>query len=213
MTDMPDDTERPQFGRMLLSVLTGAGSIFMIGLSAGFTMASLDNHGGIDAWRGLGIAALLGLAALCGWGAFALWPVRRSEPLSRRTRKAQRWFNWSVALGAVLGLVLGLSFFDADDPFVLFGDDPLPFWPTAITVAVYLLFVPIMTWRWWINIDEHEADAYRFGALSAATLYLFVTPSWWLSWRGGFLPDPPHMLIFVAVTCVWLIGWAWRRYR
>lgn len=213
MTDMHDDADRSRAGRILFAAVAGLGTIFVLGVAAGFAKSTFEQHESADAFHLAMIGALLAAAALCGWGAFALWPRHRSEPLSPRTRKARRWFNWSVVIGGALGLGLGMGLIASGSPFALLGDDPLPALPIALSLAVYLVVVPLISWRWWINIDEHEADAYRFGALAAGTLYLFVTPSWWLAWRGGFLPEPKHMLIFCAVTLAWCAGWAWRRFR
>ena len=62
-------------------------------------------------------------------------------------------------------------------------------------------------------VDEHEERSYQFGGLAALYLYGFATPAWWLAARGGLVPAPDAMVIFLGVMFVWCVGWFWRRYR
>lgn len=198
--------------RKLFAIAAGIATLAVLGYAAGYTAATAENCEFALSDAAM-IALLVALTGLCAWIAVKLWPASGTERLGPRTRRAQSWFYWSVAFGGVLGAALSIVMIDVDDPFVLLGDGPLPALPIAIAIIAYLTIVPIISWRWWQNIDEHEADAYRFGALLAATLYLFVTPSWWFAWRAGLVSEPQHMLIFLGITLAWCAGWAWRRYR
>ena len=50
-----------------------------------------------------------------------------------------------------------------------------------------------------------------FGALLGLYCYAILVPAWWLGWRAGLLPEPQHMLIYLAVLTIWSAGWLWRR--
>ena len=72
--------------------------------------------------------------------------------------------------------------------------------------------VPPITWAWHRSIDEHESEAYRDGTLAGIYVFSAVAPGWWLAWRGGMLPEPDVMIVFLIVYVVWGLVWIIRRY-
>jgi hypothetical protein len=74
--------------------------------------------------------------------------------------------------------------------------------------------MPLMSWYWHARvIDELEADAYRSGAMLAMYAFWIVAPVWWLLWRGGMLPAPDGVALYLMTTFVALIIWFWKKYR
>jgi hypothetical protein len=206
-----DGTAGSPLKRALIGIVAAVVATFTLGVGVGIAARGLE-----DGFRPLTVALLL--AAMLVTGALAYVILRQfragaTQPMGERPRRASRLVWVSVLIGAGLGVLLAASSIQLDRPFALYSNDPLPALPVAIATAVWLLVVPVITWRWSRTVDEHEMRAYTFGAIVAMYLYVFVTPAWWLGWRGGFLPEPEHMLTFCAVMFAWLLGWFWRRYR
>lgn len=197
---------------VLLSALLGLVLLVSIGAIAGAGFAVLD---GSDKPA---VAAILGAVALAAglislWGLLRLKPWAGSgEPVSPGTRKANNLLLLSGALGGVLGAVLSISVISSDDPFALFSNGPMSRGVVIPALAVWLLIVPAISVQWHRSVDEHEAQSYQFGGLAALYLYAFLAPAWWLAARGGLVPAPDTMAIYLAVMMVWCIGWFWRRY-
>jgi hypothetical protein len=192
---------------LLFVAVVAAGVI----AGAGFAMleSGAISPGGAAA---LGGAAIIALAAL--WGLIRLKPwAGTGEPVSPGTRKANNLVLASAALGGVLGAAMSIGTIGSDEPFALLSNSPMPPAVVIPAIAVWLLVVPLISWRWHLTVDEHELRSYQFGGLAALYLYAFVAPAWWLAWRGGLAPEPAGVAIYLAVMAVWGIGWFWRRYR
>ena len=197
--------------KFVKSSLAGIGLLFFGGVSVGVGAAVAQKGEAKPLALGIALAALV-LAALCGWMIYRLKPFSAGDgPISPRVLKARRTIGLSAVVGAVLGMSLSLATLSAEDPWGMFGNAPVPPLVAALAIAVWLGVVPWLSWSWWRNIDEHEAAAYRFGALAAMYVYTFLMPTWWMGWRGGFLPEPQSMLIFAVVIAVWGAGWVSRR--
>ncbi len=216
MAKTEDYTDRREGGggiaKLIKCALAGTGLLFFTGVGLGVTMVVVERGEAKPLALAIGAAALV-LAALCGWALYRLKPFAMNEdgPVSPRVLNARRTLGLSAVVGAVLGVVLSIATLSSDDPWGLFGDAPLPPWVAALAIAVWIGVVPLLSWRWWRNIDEHEAAAYRFGAVAGMYGYAFIMPTWWMGWRGGFLPEPQAMLIFVVVIVVWGAAWLSRR--
>lgn len=188
------------------------GTIFAGGVALGVTIVAVTD--GVTAPILATVAVAVAVFASCLWGLFRLkpWPAD-DEPLAPSQRRARAMLVLSGGVGGILGIVLSLGMLGDGAVGLVFSNAPLAPVAAAIVLAAWLLLTPVLTWVWWRNIDEHEARAYTYGAVAALHIYYFVTPAWWIAWRGGFLPEPQHMLVFVLASIAWLGGWAWRRYR
>lgn len=201
-----------RFGKMLGGLALVLGTIFAGGVALGIAIVAVTE--GITAPILAIVAVALAVFAGCLWGLFRLkpWPAD-DEPLAPSQRRARAMLVLSGGIGGLLGIILSLGMLGDEDLGLVFSNAPLAPVAAAVVLAVWLLLTPVLTWVWWRNIDEHEAQAYTYGAVAALHIYYFVTPGWWIGWRGGFLPEPQHMLVFVLASIAWLGGWAWHRYR
>lgn len=214
-TEGPTEREdRPGFAVRDIALVAVAAPVmlFSIGVVAGAIAGAVEKGGDHSPWLAPVILAALVLAGGALWLLIRTVPrlLKTDYPLSPRTGKARSMLYLSMAIGAVLGAVIS---------FGSLGDDPRTLWSGPIApgialfaIAVWIIAVPLMSWRWWRNIDEHEALAYKDGALAGIYAYSFVAPSWWMGWRGGFLPEPQEMITFLVVIAVWGLVWAFRRY-
>lgn len=194
--------------RALLALGGGIVLLFIAGMIAGYASVVIEQ--GDAGPRDIAIlGAMLLAGALVGYGMWRRWPRGLDEPLSPRVRSARRAIYAAIALGLPLGLILGVSDEGSD---VLLSSAPISPELAAAAIGLWLIGGPLLTWIWWRNIDEHEAGAYREGALVAAHAYIFVTPVWWMASRAGWLPPLDPMLTMLALVFLWCAVWFARRY-
>src|SRR5690606_7876456 len=122
------------------------------------------------------VAVLVGASVL----AFRAIMTLRPGPASPRTIKARKMLYLSMALGGIIGVVLQLG--DTSSDALIEG--PLPPAIAVFAIAALLIVLPWVSWNWWRNIDEHEAQSYKDGALVGIYTYSAITPVWWFGWRG-----------------------------
>lgn len=166
-------------------------------------------------WRGMAIVAAAALLI----GGTGIWGLKRlrpwtvwTQPVGPTERKANTLIAWSI-LAAILGIgPLAVVTVRSRDPLVLFSNGPVPLAVAAAAIVGWLVAV-VLSLQWHRRVDEHEARTYEIGGLAGLYLYSVLAPAWWLGWRGGMLPAPDTMAIFVVVMLVWGIVWFWRRYR
>ncbi|MXO73841.1 hypothetical protein GRI40_01205 [Altererythrobacter aerius] len=205
-----EPTDGPSFRDIAVAAIAGLALLFGIGLLAGLAVAASEGAIRNPARAATGLAIAVLLVAGCGW---ALWRVGRKLTggiMSPRQRTARRMVILSMAIGAVLGAALQISALDGDPLAISTG--PVPPFAALVTIAVFLTAVPAVSWRWWRSIDEHEALSYKDGALVAVYAYSAIAPTWWMAWRGGFLPEPHYMATFLIVMAVWAAVWGLRRF-
>jgi hypothetical protein len=139
-------------------------------------------------------------------------------PLGKRERLNR---NILIFCG-LIGLILGVGFAIASDHSVdgsgsvdLFTNEgPLPVGVAIAFAFIWAGIMPIVAWVWHRKaIDEQEAAAYRDGGYYAAYAYLILAPLWWMLWRGGLLPEPNGIAIFLGFNAIWLATWFWKKYR
>lgn len=203
-------------GRLALAFAGLTALLFSLGLIAGVTVGSIER----GALRPLGVIAIivaLAIAVGAGMTLRRIAPSLMSKQNSPRIGKARQMVILSGAVGGALGLVLALATLGSvqspSDAFNAFSSSPVPAWAAIVAIAVWLGLVPWLTLTWHRNIDEHEAQAYRDGALAGIYSYFEIAPTWWMAWRGGLVGEPQEMPIFLAVITVVGVVWAWRRYR
>ena len=139
-------------------------------------------------------------------------------PLNRRERLNRNIMLIIVLMGVVAGLVLGFISDhrqESHSVFDIFTDEsPLPVSFTIAFAIFWGIVMPVVAWIWHRKaIDELEAAAYRDGGYYAAYTFIIVVPAWWILWRGGLLPEPHGVAIFLAFNMIWLITWFWKKYR
>ncbi|MFN6936226.1 MAG: hypothetical protein ACK4NZ_13880 [Tsuneonella sp.] len=205
---LPIDDDRPVFWPAVRAIGFSLLAVMALGALVGFVAAASEE--GLEHSVAAYLAFFGILAVLVGstWLAIRAVKALRAGPASPRTTKARKMLYLSMALGGVVGVVLQLG--DTSSNAMIEG--PLPPAIAVFAIAALLIGVPLVSWNWWRNIDEHEAQSYKDGALVGIYTYSAITPIWWFGWRGGFFPEPHAMIIFLIVTAVWGLTWAYRRY-
>jgi hypothetical protein len=213
---MPDNRETaaeadgPTALQVVLSGMAGIALIFGVGVVAGVLMAAVE--GSVRSPAKATVGAAVG-AALIAASAIYLWrtlPKLLGGRVSPRTRQARSMIYLSAAIGLVLGTVM--QFGMLGQPAADVWNGPMPPAIAALSIGVWLIAVPIVSWRWWRNIDEVEALAYKDGSLIGIYAYCAIAPTWWMGWRGGFFPEPDYMITFLVVLAAWGLTWTVRRF-
>jgi hypothetical protein len=205
--------EQPSEGAILLKrAMIGLGGgislVFMVGMMAGF-ISTLVEAGtiGVTAITILVVMALV--ACAISYAMWRLWPQTGPVPETPRVRNARRIMFISLGLGAVFGVMLAMG--DGDE-VTLFTNAAVSPRFAIVAIVSFAISLPLLTWLWWRNVDEHEADAYREGAFVAIHAYFFVVPVWWMASRAGWLPPQEPMLMLLMVSLLCSVVWFYRRY-
>lgn len=215
----PNEGQNSGLRRPIYIMLAALGIVMISGFIAGF-MAQHQNDGG-GAFTGIAAAILAAaILAIIGLG-YWTWQNAKAmkvpgENLTRRERLRGNILLGSIFLGGIVGIGLPIMF-EGDgntEAITIFSNSPLPTNFALVFVFVLLVIVPAITWSWHrYAVDEMEESAYRDGGYYAAYIFLFLTPLWWLLWRGGLLPEPNGVAIYFAFSIVWTAVWFWKKYR
>lgn len=116
------------------------------------------------------------------------------EALERgRRRRKFRIIAILFAVGFVGGFAAGFT--QSDDLF-----DPARKWPPALAAALAGLYLVAAIWGGILyarSLDEFDRVANYKAVSAAATSYVAVYPVWLLLWKGGLLPEPMHVILFL----------------
>lgn len=141
--------------------------------------------------------------------------MNKKKTLTKRERLNRNLTIAMLLLGAIIGIALNL--FGPQDPDISFrglSNDAISPVVAIIFASIFAVIFPIGTYLWYQkSIDEQEASAYRTGAFYAANAYIGMVPTWWILWRGGLVPEPNGMIIFIIFNFIWLGIWLWKKYR
>lgn len=212
-----DENDNSNSRSTIWMMLAGLGIVMTGGAIVGYFTEM--KSGGEDPLSTPGIIALAIFITIIGGLAYSIWrnasKIKASgEPLSRR----EKLNNWiligSGLLGGIMAMILSLSgTVSAENPDV-FSNAPIS--PTVALVLSFIVAVllPLVSWYWHKKVvDEQEEAAYRTGTLFAMYAFWIVAPVWWLLWRGGMLPAPDGVALYLMTTFVALIIWFWKKYR
>jgi hypothetical protein len=200
MTTMPDDDDNSlgaRFGRVAIPMLcfTAGFGLLMSGIAWG-AMQVAKNHIATVDMAGSVIAALIGGGGLIA--TFRKWPtLTQGDPVTPRTRR----YGWAMVALIGFAIALSLAFARPSGGSLandLYSNGPLP---TALAVTVALLWlagIPVLSAITRRNMDEVERGLLQFGESTGFRCFTIAAPVWWLGYRGGVLPQPDVMLLFVG---------------
>ncbi len=208
--------------RILWMILCGVGIIMILGAIAGFLSAHSAEGGGplnLAGYATLGVFISITLIL-----AFTIWKLlqlvkQSGERVPRREKLNRNIIVACGGLGGIMGLAIAASGISniseqGADPFVALLAGPLPLIIVVPLIFVWGVIMPVVAWFWHTRvIDEQEANAYRDGGYYAGYAFLMLTPLWWLLWRGGLVPEPDGVAIYLTFSLVWTAVWFWKKYR
>lgn len=201
----------PTLRKVLILVFAGLVGTYVLGYFAGYLVGTIET--GNFSTKAIvtltGAFLILLSLAVGGW---LLWPKTADEPVASSVKKSNSMMKASVAVGLALGVLFAFGMGGNPGEFAMFSNSPIEPWVAGIGIAVWLVLVPILTFRWMAAIDEHESVSYREGALFAGHAFVFITPAWWLGQRAGWLPAQEPMILFLIITTLWSVVWLYRRF-
>jgi hypothetical protein len=211
MTEAEDIGSR-RLWRIVRITGLGLGTVFLLGMGAGFIAAHVEDGDPFGLVGALVLAGIVLALAACAW--LLLREVRKptgEEPLTRRERLNRNIIVGCGLAGLVIGAALALGGgVDLTQGGGVFSNGPLPPALALVLVGLIGVVLPLVSIFWHRSaVDELEADAYKTGALYAAYVYMIGAPVWWLLWRGGFVPEPDGITIYFAV--IFTLGIVWLR--
>lgn len=210
----PDDIGTSRFWRWLLIGGLGLVTLFLVGVTAGFVAAHVEDGHSFGTKGALILAGILVAVLACVW--LLVRTIRAptgEEPLTRKERLNRNLLVVSGLTGGVMGVMVMLAGGSVDQA-ALFTSTPLPPVIAAIMVLVIGLIVPAISIYWHrAAVDEQEADAYKTGALYAIYVYMLGAPVWWFAWRGGFVSEPNGIVIYFLTIVTLGAVWLWKKYR
>ncbi len=138
---------------------------------------------------------------------------RRELGPGERAERAKRLKFYAVAAGLGLpGFVIGVAIGRRAKTHG-FGEGLLTPELAVALAVIYLLAVGVGAWLMHRNMDEHaRTQQLWFTAYGGAAL-VYVYPAWFLLWRGGLLPEPHHLAMFLIFYAGALLGFTVRYFR
>lgn len=213
-----DDMANSNGRRRLWMMFSGIGIVMISGAISGFL--SQRNAQGDGPLTVLDFSILGLFAAVILLLTFVIWKMfqqtrQSGERVPRRERLNNRIIWGCGIFGGIIGLTLALSgnMDGISEPNVLANGPISPVLAIILAAAIGIV-LPAVTFYWHKHVvDEQEDAAYRAGALIAIYAFWFVAPVWWLLWRGGILPAPNGMALYLMTAFIALIVWSWKKYR
>ena len=183
-------------------------------------MASGGVEGYFDGVREAGkpdqsAAMVHALVLLGGTGLMALY-LWRFGTFWKSWSKRKKLYAASLILACALGFFFSMALLidrtsGADSS--LFGSgaiDP----GIAITLsAAWIGGMALSVLMYHRSVDDHEKQAYLWGALAGFYAVVFPAPAWWLLERGGLAPPVDGMILFLLALSANAIVYFWLKFR
>ncbi|UOR14918.1 hypothetical protein [Qipengyuania aquimaris] len=147
---------------------------------------------------------------------WALWRYMPDFTMGEPKTPRGNRIRWILGAVIVIGVAISFPLINRDgpdgEPLHLFSNSPLPtdaVWPM---IALWAIAIPIIAYIARRNSDDYTLAANDFGFMLGGYLFYFTAPLWWIGWRGGLLPQPDVMIIFIASFVVINFGNLWKRH-
>ena len=131
-----------------------------------------------------------------------------------RARQRQRRINTVVGALFAVGLVCGflVGFFE-DENSGLLAANSIPPWLAIGSAIMFLIAVGFGSWKLMKVSDEHERIIHTKTTVVAGNVMLIGYPAWFILWKGGLVPEPDALWLFVAGIIGSAIAFAWYKFR
>lgn len=131
-----------------------------------------------------------------------------------RERAARNGRLITYGLLAIAGMVVGFLFgFYEDENANGIAQGTIPNWlaiALAIVTVVALIGGSLIVKR---RIDEVERQHSQVAGACAAYAVLVAYPVWYLLWKGQLVPEPSHVVLFLALYAIVSVTYLYRKFR
>lgn len=170
---------------------------------------AFGHAGGTDMW-----IVLLGSPIVLA-GGFALWRTAPDFTMGEpRTPRGNR-MRWLLVAIVVAGIAISVPIILADDGqgrISLWSNSPMPQTAALIAAGLWALTMPLLMVASRRVADEHTRAATDFGMMVGFQTFAYAAPIWWMGWRGGFLPQPDVMILFIIASVLSSGANLWKRF-
>ena len=147
--------------------------------------------------------------------AYGLWRTMpdftMGEPHTPRGNRMRRLIAAIVFVGIAISLPINLAD-SGQGGKLLWGNGPMPQTPALIAVVMWSLSIPVVMVAGRRVADEHTRAAGDFGMMVGFQTFAYIAPMWWMGWRGGFLPQPDVMILFIVAGALSAGANLWKRF-
>ncbi|WP_404370886.1 hypothetical protein AB5I39_02830 [Sphingomonas sp. MMS24-J45] len=127
-----------------------------------------------------------------------------------RGRRTIRNFVVLALIGGAVGFTAALVE-QRDAPIAAGGT--MPAWFAILAAAIMVVAVSIGSVLYHRSMDELQRLDNYWAATMGANLLLLGYPVWLILWKGGLLPAPDAMILYLAVFATTMIAYLWRKLR
>jgi hypothetical protein len=130
---------------------------------------------------------------------------REAAMRRRRYQVVGALFGAGLVTGLYAGFRDGASIFEAEGS-----------WPPAIALVLLVIYLVVLVAGTFIMngvMDELDRERSYKAANFAGVAFLSLYPVWFLLWKGGFVAEPSHWVMYVAFLVTLGFAALWYRFR
>lgn len=133
------------------------------------------------------------------------------EAASRaKARRTTLNFTILALLGGAVGFTAALVE-QSDAPISAGGT--MPSWFAILAAAVMVVAVLAGSVLYHRNMDELQRLDNYWAATMGANVFLLGYPVWLILWKGGLVPAPDAMMLYLGVFATMMVAYFWRKVR
>ncbi|GAB5347621.1 hypothetical protein [Alteriqipengyuania sp. 357] len=168
----------------------------------------LDEGAVGDLWTALIAGVIFAVVA------YPLWKTAPDFTMGEPHTPRGNRVRWQIAAIVIVGIAASVPITTTDPGGdALWSNSPLPPVRALIACILWGIAMPVLILFGRRNADEHARASHDFAMMVGGQVFTLVTPIWWIGWRGGFLPEPDAMQLFVAFLAIVLIANMWKLYK
>lgn len=134
------------------------------------------------------------------------WQVRARQ----RKRRIYIIVGILFALGMISGFLVG--YFEDEDAGLM-AAAIIPPYIAILSATVFVGAVTLGTWRLTQASDELERKINTGATVMAGNVLLIGYPAWFFLWKGGLVPQPDALGLFVAGIIASAVTYVWAKLR
>lgn len=128
----------------------------------------------------------------------------------RRKRRINIVVGTLFCIGLLSGFLVG--FFE-DEQAGLLSANSIPPWLAAISAIVFVVATTFGSWKLMQVSDELERTIHTKTTVMAGNAMLIGYPTWFILWKGGIVPEPDALWLFLIGIGSSVLAYAWYKLR
>lgn len=211
------DDMQPSSKHTILLVIYSFISITCLAYTSGYILGHfLGDYNGTSFTTGLKIGAMVTIIIISTYAAIRTYKIRKTivEPPTKKENIRNNLLIISGIIGGIIGVILAVQAINSDELSLnSIINAPIPTLLALALAFFWAIIMPIICYYWYKNVDEQEMHAVRIGAYYSLYIYMIGAPTWWILWRGGLVPQPNGIIIYIITVYSFCGIWLWKKYR